>query len=131
VKQDGYTLTSKIPKPYRTSWCPGFTVYHLTLNGKERLFYHVRLNRRQSCTLDVSYGYQSSDLGYNRRVEDEFMPWVEAVARLAVAGSGVVPVIPADAVTRLRSYDEERLFCAGKPGVPDSVTSPKPGLSRS
>ncbi len=37
-----------------SAWCPGFTGYTLFENGKERMQPAVRLNRGQSCSLDVA-----------------------------------------------------------------------------
>lgn len=89
--------------------CPGFTAYHLRENNKDRLWYHVRLNRSEFCSLDVGYTYAGER---SEIVEERHRPWVEAVARLVTKGSDAQPRVPAVRVERFHSYEAVKEWCA-------------------
>lgn len=89
--------------------CPGFTPYHLRENNKDRLWYHVRLNRSESCSLDVGYMYAGER---SETVEERHRPWVEAVARLVTQGSDAQLRVPAARVQRFDSYEAVKEWCA-------------------
>lgn len=92
--------------------CPGFKVYQLREDGEDRLYYYVRLNRRQTCTLDVGYGYLGTLFeGPSEAVEKRRTPWVETVAELVMQSSDVAPRIPAASVARLDSDERRAEWC--------------------
>jgi hypothetical protein len=109
-----------VPPPRRHSWspanpprCPGFKGYGLRENGQEQGYpgwgLNVRLNRGpSSCTLDVAY--TASSLEQSERPE-RIAQWAEAAARLAVQGSGIVPIVPAERTERRKSTDDLRPWC--------------------
>ena len=89
--------------------------YHLTENGRDRSYYTVRLIRRPSCSLAVAYSYGVRDAEHDAQGEADLEPWLQRVAQLVLAQSGVAPAVPAARILRFDRRKDVDAWCA-KPG---------------
>jgi hypothetical protein len=91
--------------------CPRSMFYEAS--GKT--FFNVRLNRGQSCSLDVGYKYLTrSPLTEEdmRRYEKELGPSVDNLARLIIGNAGVTPPVGKPRVERFETAEELNTWCA-------------------
>jgi hypothetical protein len=91
--------------------CPGFKSYWMFANGEGQAPFRmagvdVRLNRGPTCSVDVVYVQAVSDSS------GRYTRGAEAIARLMLHGSGVMPIIPAASTIELESIGDVRDWCS-------------------
>ena len=91
-------------------FCAGFQGYALREDGKKRIELAARLNRGQTCSVDIMYSYAPGQARPTHVAE--LGAWATTVAQMVMATSGTSPNVPPSGIDTFVSYEQVRDWCA-------------------
>jgi len=105
--------------------CPGWQAYTVHEGSRVVGGGAARLNRGPSCSLDIVWGHGNGrgSTGQDEPAAEQTMPWVEALAKAVMHGSGGAPQLPAAGIERLYSDREKEEWCARRAALGPADTT--------